>query len=156
MFCPNCGKQMPDDARFCDGCGNSFNEQARTVPPVYAAVPPPMANPTMQQPYAAQGNVPQAAFYQQPVYPMADLNKPMTVGACIGMLLLQCIPLVGIIMLFVWAFGSNVNVNKKNWSRAMLIIAGIGLVLYIIIAVVFAGIFASLFSDMFSGYNFNY
>ena len=21
MFCPNCGKQLPDDARFCGGCG---------------------------------------------------------------------------------------------------------------------------------------
>lgn len=25
MFCPNCGKQIPDDARFCDACGSAVD-----------------------------------------------------------------------------------------------------------------------------------
>ena len=25
MYCPKCGKQLPDNSRFCPGCGASFN-----------------------------------------------------------------------------------------------------------------------------------
>ena len=30
MFCPNCGKRLPDGSQFCDGCGS----RQETVPPV--------------------------------------------------------------------------------------------------------------------------
>jgi hypothetical protein len=56
------------------------------------------------------------------------------------MILLLAIPLVNIIMLFVWAFGDN-NVNKKNFGKAYLIWAIIGIALSIIF---FVFIFASL------------
>ena len=32
MFCPNCGKQLPDDARFCGGCGNRMETPAVQTP----------------------------------------------------------------------------------------------------------------------------
>ena len=44
-------------------------------------------------------------------------------------LLISFIPIVGFIMLFVWAFGSNENPNKSNWAKAMLIWYAIGCVL---------------------------
>jgi hypothetical protein len=36
-------------------------------------------------------------------------------------LLITYIPIVGFIMLFVWAFGSQENPNKANWAKATLI-----------------------------------
>jgi uncharacterized integral membrane protein len=36
-------------------------------------------------------------------------------------LLISSIPLVGFVMLFVWAFGSNENPNRANWAKAALI-----------------------------------
>ena len=47
------------------------------------------------------------------------------------MFLLMCIPLVGIILLFVWAFGDR-NWNRKNFARAMLIMSAIMLLFWII------------------------
>ena len=44
-------------------------------------------------------------------------------------LLISFIPLVGFIMLFVWAFGSNENPNKANWAKATLIWMAIACVL---------------------------
>jgi hypothetical protein len=44
-------------------------------------------------------------------------------------ILIAAIPLVGFIMLFVWAFGSNENPNKSNWAKAALIWTAIGMVL---------------------------
>ena len=44
-------------------------------------------------------------------------------------LLISFIPLVGFIMLFVWAFGSSENPNKANWAKATLIWYAVGLAL---------------------------
>lgn len=44
-------------------------------------------------------------------------------------LLISFIPVVGFVMLFVWAFGSNENPNKANWAKATLIWFAIGCVL---------------------------
>ena len=71
----------------------------------------------------------------------------MTVGQYIVMFLISAIPLVGIIMWFVWAFGSDVNVNKKNLAKAVLIMALIGVVIWILFAILFASVFASMFNN---------
>lgn len=52
-------------------------------------------------------------------------------------LLLLAIPLVNIIMLFVWAFGGGTNPNKANYSKAtllwMLIVFGIYILIFVLI-----------------------
>nr|NQU92859.1 hypothetical protein [Bacteroidota bacterium] len=57
------------------------------------------------------------------------LKQPMSVGEWFVTILITAIPLVGIIMLFVWAFSGNTNVNKANWAKASLIWAIIGIVI---------------------------
>lgn len=74
-----------------------------------------------------------------------NLAPVMTVKDWLIMFLISMIPLVGIVMVFVWAFGANENPNKKNYARASLIFTAIFLVLYIILLVMFFGaIMASL------------
>lgn len=51
--------------------------------------------------------------------------------------LITAIPLIGIIMLFVWAFGGNANPNKANWAKAALVLAAIVIGIYIIIFMIF-------------------
>jgi hypothetical protein len=58
-------------------------------------------------------------------------------------LILTMIPLVGIIMLFIWAFGAGHNENKSNWAKAALIIAAVVFVIYIILFVVLLGVIGS-------------
>lgn len=67
-------------------------------------------------------------------------NNPtpvITVADWMITLLIKAIPLVNIIMLFVWAFGSGNNPNKANWAKAVLIWLAIGSVLAVIIVVIF-------------------
>ena len=59
-------------------------------------------------------------------------------------LLITYIPLVGLIMLLVWAFDSNTNLNKKNFAKASLLWLVVGIALAIIIFVLFMGAFLSL------------
>jgi hypothetical protein len=59
-------------------------------------------------------------------------------------LLIRIIPLVGFIMLFVWAFGNNENQNKANWAKATLIMMAIGVVVGIFFVIMFGSAIAAL------------
>jgi len=73
-------------------------------------------------------------------------NAPVvTVGDWVLTYLIAAIPLVGIVMLFVWAFGSDTNPNKANWAKAALIWAAIAIGIYITFAAIFgAALLAAL------------
>ena len=57
--------------------------------------------------------------------------------------LILMIPLVNIVMTFVWAFGSNTNPNKANYFKAALILFAIVMAIYLVLAVVFLGSIAT-------------
>jgi hypothetical protein len=77
-----------------------------------------------------------------------DSYKPMTLGDWLITFIIQAIPLIGLIMLFVWAFGDGTHPSKKTWAQALLIFALIGIVLVIIFFILFWTILASMFSGM--------
>jgi heme/copper-type cytochrome/quinol oxidase subunit 2 len=89
-------------------------------------------------------------YQGQGVLPVPQNERVMSVKDWLITSLILCIPLVGIIMLFVWAFGGDVNKNKQNYAKASLIFVAIAFVVYILIAIVFVSIFAAAFSN--SGY----
>ena len=60
-------------------------------------------------------------------YPQQDQYVPknqsiVTIGDWIVTFILMAIPLVNIIMIFVWAFSSSTPVSKANWAKAVLIL----------------------------------
>jgi len=59
-------------------------------------------------------------------------NRPVSVGDWMLTYILLCIPLINIIMLFVWAFGSSPE-SKANWAKASLLWMVIGGVLVAIL-----------------------
>ena len=47
--------------------------------------------------------------------------------------IISYIPVIGLTMLFIWAFGSStVNENKKNWAKALLLIQLIAITLIVL------------------------
>lgn len=82
-------------------------------------------------------NVGNNTGYQQP-YDSGMDPSPMSMGDWLLTILALMIPCAGIILYFVWAFGKNGNVNRRNYCRAMLIVSGVLFVIYIVIAVVFS------------------
>lgn len=87
---------------------------------------PPNPAPYYQPPIPAY----QAPSYQNPV--TYEDNTPLSIGNYLVMMIVSAIPLVGLIMTLIWAFGSSTNKNKQNYARAMLILMLIGIVLSII------------------------
>ena len=69
-------------------------------------------------------------------------NRPMSVGNWFVTILIMAIPVVGLIMLFVWAFGDMAPKSKRNWARAHLLILAVvfGLYIVIIVAALMAGL----------------
>ena len=73
-------------------------------------------------------------------YDDEDRNEIST-GEWIVSLILSYIPLIGLIMLLVWAFGGGTSPTKANWAKAQLIIAAAIFGLFIVF---YLTIFASL------------
>lgn len=53
---------------------------------------------------------------------------------------ISSLPLVGFIMLLIWAFDSNTNMNKQNYAKASLLIMLIAITIALIFLFVFGGI----------------
>jgi len=71
--------------------------------------------------------------------------RPLSLADWMLTLFITFIPLINIIMLFVWAFGNNTHPSKANWAKANLLWMLIGIVLIIIFISIFG---LALFSFM--------
>ncbi|MFU0831949.1 MAG: DUF4190 domain-containing protein [Oscillospiraceae bacterium] len=103
-----------------------------------------MENQNMNQPAGTYQNQPPQPYANPYMY---EDTSPLSVGNYLVMLLIGVIPIVNIVMLFVWGFG-NSNINKKNFARAQLIFLAIGIVFTFLFS---AAIFASIASIASSG-----
>ena len=53
-------------------------------------------------------------------------------------MLIAAIPVVNIIMLFIWGFGSDTAFAKRNWARAQLIWVAVAIAVWVLIFVLAA------------------
>jgi hypothetical protein len=77
-----------------------------------------------------------------------EKTNPLPVWKFIGMFILQGIPIIGFIMILVWAFGGSFNKNTRNYARAVFILFLIGLVLTIAGVIAFWSTFKDLLDVM--------
>ncbi|MEG1555725.1 MAG: hypothetical protein RR356_03260 [Bacteroidales bacterium] len=70
-------------------------------------------------------------------------EEPISIGNWMITILLMSIPMVNIIMLFVWAFGDYPK-TKSNWAKASLIWMAIGIILVAIFWSTFFGAFMAM------------
>jgi hypothetical protein len=74
-------------------------------------------------------------------------KPPVTLGDWIISVIITKIPLIGFIMLIVWAVDKNTESNKANWAKAELIVKLIGfLIVILFIAIIGIGFFTN-FAD---------
>ena len=74
--------------------------------------------------------------------------QPMSIGDWIITFIVTAIPLVGFIMLFVWAFGDGTHPSKKTWAQAYLIL----MVVFIVLMIIFFGVITSILGSFVGGY----
>jgi len=69
----------------------------------------------------------------------STLDTPITVGEWLLTLLIASIPVVNIVMWFVWGFGSNTKQCKANWAKASLLWLLIVCAFYFFVVVLILG-----------------
>lgn len=74
-------------------------------------------------------------------------KPPQSLGDWVINVIISKIPLIGFIMLIVWAVDNNTEENKANWAKAELISLLIGFAIALIfVAIIGFGVFAN-FAD---------
>lgn len=68
-------------------------------------------------------------------------SEEVKVSEWVVTLLITAVPLLGLIMLFVWGFGGNTNPNKANWAKAALIMYAVLTGLYFLFILTFGAAF---------------
>ena len=69
-----------------------------------------------------------------------DNNRPLDAKEWAITIFISSVPIIGIIMLLVWAFSENSNIHKKNWSKGTLILWLIGFIIAFAFLFLFGGI----------------
>lgn len=140
-FCTNCGNKVSDGVKFCTSCGTAMTDNAQVAQPQPAAQP--------QQSYAQQSYVqqPQSGYTTPPVVTVYQ-EEPISTGGYIGILLLVAIPLVNLVCLIIWACGGCKKVNKRNLSRAMLVLMLITVVLGGFVTLAGSLLFGDIFNEI--------
>lgn len=146
-FCTDCGIELELGAKYCANCGALANlsrpdqgqqgEQIQTQATqheggsVLSQQEGPMQLETDMKVPVQQYSHNQNQSYSQKQYTepsqgyvrTSEKNETLSVFGYVITMLALMVPIVGIILVFVWAFGTNTNLARKNYSRAVLIIA---------------------------------
>ncbi len=135
-ICPNCKASLPDSIKFCTECGAAVPNVEVAEPVMQpratvntAAPPPPLITPTPVGEY---------------IPPKGSKYDPITTGGYIGIMLLMCIPVVGIILTIAWALGACKKINKRNLARASLIMMAVALVISLIFGIAVKALIGSV------------
>ena len=117
IYCPRCGKPLPADSAFCGECGANLKAAPET-----ASAPAPMT--------AAPAD-----------------TAPLSTADYLILHLVNMIPLVGFILMLMWSFSDNVNLNRRNFCRAYLIVYAVSFILSIFLIALYAVILGTVFSN---------
>lgn len=141
MKCPNCGIETEGNEKFCTGCGikldNPLAEEGANIPKAPEPVQPPVQEPPKPQPYVNPAATVAPAVAAKKEKKKRDMTpcKPLSTWSYIWRSIVFCIPVIGIIVMFVMAFAKGVNENSKSYARAWLIFLLIAVIILIICAV---------------------
>ena len=79
---------------------------------------------------------------------ISENNRTLDIKEWALTIFIASLPLIGIIMLLIWAFSEETNIHKKNWAKGNLILFVIGFLVIISFLFLFGGlaIIAGLFN----------
>ena len=157
-FCPKCGALVEGNGGFCPNCGEKLESAVNLEKPVNDAMPStsePVSNGTSST-YTSNNSSAMPNYPQNYNAVNTTPANEMTVGQWVLTIFLSGLGIIGIILLFIWAFGGEPNVAKKNYAKAMLIwyAIGLGIVVLYFIGLCVCGM--SLMGDIFDEFDTAY
>ena len=70
--------------------------------------------------------------------------------------ILTAIPIVNLVVLLIWSFGSSVSISKRNWARAKLILVAVSTVISVLALIGLFGVTAYFASYGYSDYGYGF
>lgn len=67
-------------------------------------------------------------------------NRPLDPKEWALTIFISSLPLIGFIMVLVWAFSNDGNINRKNWAQGTLILMVIALAIFMAFLFLFGGL----------------
>ena len=131
-FCDNCGSEIRPGFAFCTECGAKATEE---VKPEAVPEPAPSTKPAPSPKQQTPAPAPAAATAEE-APAKGSKYEPISTWGYVGILLLMCLPIIGFILVIVWACGGCTKINKRNLSRAYLIFMAISLLISVIIGII--------------------
>lgn len=123
----NGGTSYQSSQKFCPHCGKALPEDAAFCDSCGAR---------------QDGSAPFVSG--APTYmPVVD-DAPLKTSDYVVMFLLSAIPLIGLILMLVWAFSEGININRKNFCRAYLIVRLIAVAAAILLILCYAVLLSAL------------
>jgi len=74
----------------------------------------------------------------------SPLKRPLSIGDWIIIFFLTSIPIVGFVLIIYWSFSDDVNINKKNFSKAILLLMVIFFALIFILTLLYGQHFSNI------------
>ena len=150
-ICTECGKTVADGKKFCTNCGKPVRASARKTPVKTSKTDAAPSKPAPKSeskaaPKSSPAQKSESKSISKPETKAASKSEPvsvsappqgspyavMGVGSFVLASFLMSIPVIGLIIGIVWAFGGCNNLNRRNLARAFLIFLLIGIVLSIV------------------------
>lgn len=133
MYCKRCGSYLDERASQCPVCGEAIYREDDRHTNAQAQLINDSAQPEWQQ-------------IQRDNSEPLQTERPVKVTEWMLTIIISGIPVINIIMMFVWAFGSRVPTSKRNWARAILIFGAITVTLYIVAFILFIAVASQSYS----------
>ncbi len=117
-------------------------EATQPAPPAPAPVPetPHPRNDALNFPQSGSGKPIEEANYA-PV----NSREPLSVFSFVGIIILMMIPILNIIMIIRWSFSKSVNINKRRFGIASIIVFALALILAVALGILFPGLYRPVF-----------
>ena len=134
MRCITCGTSNAEGSRFCGGCGaelktesNGFHSSSYIAP---TKSTPNTYNPSSETTHYSGAYTASRSPIIPPGY------EPISMWGYFGYQLLFMIPVIGFIILLVFAFGGTQNINLRNFARSYFCVLIIVIVLFVLISLI--------------------
>lgn len=140
MYCKNCGREVKEYARFCPQCGQEIKGPVKLTEKTVKCCEAKHVKEERVEHLAAGVTEEQVA--NKRVAENVEMAPVMSVSSYVILLLLSAIPILGTILIIVFAIDSS-NKNKSNYCRAIIVFWLIGALIVVLFG---ASIFGFLYS----------
>jgi RNA polymerase subunit RPABC4/transcription elongation factor Spt4 len=138
MYCQECGSEINEDSIVCQSCGTKVVAEVSEGPTSEVLVE------EVKESSEIYSELMSSTPTQKVVDQKESSYEPIKLSQWLLTFLILMVPIVNLVMPFVWAFGSDTHPSKRTFFQAYLIFSAIAIVLWFALVVIMARVFSTI------------